>query len=456
MRRRRSTLTTTGGRTMRLGRGPVVVTIAGMALVAAACGSSSSAGGGGGTGTATTPGVTSDSITLGATTPLTGPAAPGYDEIAPATNAVFQAINAQGGIFGRKINYIVKNDEYDPTLTATLTHELVLSDNIFADVGPLGTPTGLAVEPYLNSEGVPQLFIESGCTCWNQPTTDPWSFGWQPNYVVEGKILGQYIEQHFAGKKIAFLYQDDEFGMDGIKGLEDEIPAGSIVSKQNYVGTSAGLANALAPQIAAIHQSGAQVVVLYTIPAATALAMLSSAGSGFAPQWVVSSVGADPPTLSGLLSSFSKGKAGSTLLNGMITNAYLPPITDSTNPWVVAAKKILAKYDPGYHWDGNSEYGVMLGINVVELLKATGQNLTRQALVNTLESQGPSFASAGLSPLTYSSTDHNGFSGSEVVQVESGGAAIKVLTPVYVTTETGPITKYTGAAATPPSWVTSG
>jgi branched-chain amino acid transport system substrate-binding protein len=438
-------------------RASLAACLAGVALVAAACSSSPSSTGSTGTSTtassAPTPGVTASSITIGTTTPLTGPAAPGYDEIAPAVDAVFKYINAQGGVNGRTINYLIKNDEYDPTLTATLTRQLVLQNNIFADIGPLGTPTGLAVEPYLNTEGVPQLFIESGCTCWNEPTKYPWSFGWQPNYVVEGKILGQYIEQHFAGKKIAYLSQDDEFGMDGVKGLDEEIPASAVVSQQTYVATSAGLADALAPQIAAIKRSGAQVVVLYTIPAATALSLLSSAGAGFAPQWVVSSVGADPPTLTGLLSSFSKGKAGAALLSGMITNAYLPPITDSTNPWVVDAKAIIAKYDPGSHWDGNSEYGVALGVNVVELLMAAGKNLTRAGLAHTLETDGPSFASAGLSPLTFSATDHNGFSGSEIVQLGTDGTTINDLTPVYVSTETGPITKYTGTEATPPSWL---
>jgi branched-chain amino acid transport system substrate-binding protein len=432
----------------------LVAPVASLALVAAACGSSGPSGGGGGS--APTPGVTATQILIGTTTPLTGPAAPGYSEIAPAANAVFEWVNAQGGIYGRKIKYLIDNDEYDPTLTSSLTRQLVLSSKIFADVGPLGTPTGLAVQPYLNTQGVPQLFIESGCLCWDNPTQYPWSFGWQPNYVVEGKILGQYVAQHFAGKKIAFLYQDDEFGMDGVKGLEQEIPAASIVSQQSYVGDSAGLANALAPQIAAIKRSGAQVVVLYTIPAATALALISSAVGAYAPQFVVSSVGSDPPTLTALLSSFSKGKLGATLLDGMITNAYLPPLTDTTNPWVTLAKTILSKYEPGYHWDGNSEYGVMLGISFVELLKANGATLTRASLVHTLVTQGSMLATAGLSPLTYSATDHDGFSGSEIVQLSNGGTTINTLTPVWVTKAAGAISAYTGAAETPPSWLSAG
>ena len=116
---------------------------------------------------ASTPGVTSSSITIGATVPLTGPAAPGYDEIAPAMNAVFGYVNAHGGVYGRKINYMYLDDGYNPANTATLTRKLVLQNNIFADVGPLGTPTQTAVQGFLNAQKVPQLFIESGCNCWS-------------------------------------------------------------------------------------------------------------------------------------------------------------------------------------------------------------------------------------------------------------------------------------------------
>ena len=175
-------------------------------------------------GAASTPGVTSNQITIGATVPLTGPAAPGYDEIAPAMNAVFSYVNAHGGVNGRKIKYIYLDDGYNPANTATLTRKLVLQDNIFADVGSLGTPTQAAVQGFLNSQKVPQLFIESGCNCWSN-SKYPLSLGWQPPYTVDGKILGNYIKKNFAGKKIGYLYQDDEFGQDVVKGLDMEIPA---------------------------------------------------------------------------------------------------------------------------------------------------------------------------------------------------------------------------------------
>ena len=199
-------------------------------------------------GAASTPGVTSSSVTIGATVPLTGPAAPGYDEIAPAMNAIFAWANANGGVNGRKISYTYLDDGYNPANTATLTRQLVLQDNIFADVGSLGTPTQSAVQSFLNTQKVPQMFIESGCNCWSS-SKYPESSGWQPPYTVEGKILGAYIKAHFAGEKVGYLSQGDEFGQDFIEGLNMEIPAASVVSRQTYDAST--LAGPLSNQVAA-------------------------------------------------------------------------------------------------------------------------------------------------------------------------------------------------------------
>jgi ABC-type branched-subunit amino acid transport system substrate-binding protein len=275
-------------------------------------------------GAASTPGVTANSINIGATVPLTGPAAPGYDEIAPAMNAVFAWANAHGGVFGRKIHYTYLDDGYNPANTATLTRKLVLQDNIFADVGSLGTPTQSAVQGFLNTQKVPQLFIESGCNCWSN-SKYPQSSGWEPPYTVDGKVLGSYIKANFAGQKVGYLSQDDEFGQDVVKGLDMELSASSVVSRQTY--DAATLAVPLSNQMAALKAAGAQVVVMATIPAATALAMLPAAAIGYAPQYVVDGVGADAPTVGPLLSSFTQKGGGSAaqaagaagLLNGMIT-----------------------------------------------------------------------------------------------------------------------------------------
>jgi ABC-type branched-subunit amino acid transport system substrate-binding protein len=421
-------------------------------------------------GAESTPGVTSSSITIGATVPLTGPAAPGYDEIAPAMTAVFDYVNAHGGVFGRKIHYKYLDDGYNPSNTATLTRQLVLQDNVFADVGSLGTPTQSAVQGFLNAQKVPQLFIESGCNCWSNPKF-PQSFGWQPPYTVDGKILGAYIKANFAGKKIGYLSQDDEFGQDVVKGLDMEIPSSSVVSRQTY--DAATLAGPLSNQMAALKAAGAQVVVLATIPAATALAMLPAVSIGYTPQYVVDNVGADAPTVGPLLSSFTQKGGGTAaqaaaaagLLNGVITTSYFAPESDTSNPWVQTEKKLLEQYAPStyakYGLDGNTQYGVALAYTFVQALEKAGKNLTRQDLVSAIESDGKSFVTPGFVPLSYSSSSHFGFEGEEVVKLEStappavtptgswiGGVAVG---PVETTSPgSGPIKKYTGPTSVPP------
>ena len=313
-----------GGNALRI-RGIAIVCVAGLL---AACGSSTSSDNG--TNTASAPGITATTITIGSTQPLTGRAAPGYSEISAASSAYFQYLNAKGGIFGRTITYTYYDDGYNPTNTASLTRKLILEDKVFALFSALGTPTHQAVVDYINAQKVPDLFVSSGCNCWNDVSKWPWTFGWQPDYTIEGKILGQYVQQSLSGKKVGYFFQNDEFGTDGVKGLDAQLGASSVpdAARQNYVPTNTNVK----PQIAALQASGAQVVVAFSIPAFTALALLAAAGSGYHPIWVVSNVGSDVTTLTGLLKAFSGGKAGGQLLGGMVTDTYLPLPGNSSNP----------------------------------------------------------------------------------------------------------------------------
>ena len=165
---------------------PVAV-LAVLALVAAGCGSSSSSTGA----SSSVPGVTKTTITFGTHQPLTGPAAPGYSEIAPASQAFFNYVNANGGVYGRKITLIIKDDAYNPTNTVNVVHQLVLQNNVFGTFEGLGTPTHTKVVAFLNASKVPDVFVASGCPCWDNGSSQPYTFGWQPNYTIEGKILGQ-------------------------------------------------------------------------------------------------------------------------------------------------------------------------------------------------------------------------------------------------------------------------
>ena len=312
-------------RSSRFKSGCAVLAVGLASITVAACGSSSNGGG------ASAPGVTAKSITFGTHQPLSGPAAPGYSEIAPASQAFFDYVNAHGGVYGRKIHLIIKNDQYDPTQTVNVVKQLVLQDNVFGIFEGLGTPTHTKVVGFLNASKVPDLFVASGCPCWDNGGSQPETFGWQPNYTIEGKILGQYIAQHFGGQKVGVLYQDDDFGQGGLAGIADELPASQIVSKQPYQSGTTSLAT----QITALKSSGAQVLVEFTVPIYTAISRLTSFTLGYSPQLVVSNVGIDPITLAGLLKTVSKGKvSGDALINGAITDGYLPPFSDTSNPWI--------------------------------------------------------------------------------------------------------------------------
>ena len=420
-----------------------VAGIAAVALVAAACGSGSGSGSPSSkstTNTASAPGITANQILIGSHQPLTGVAAPGYDEIAPASNAYFQYVNAHGGVYGRKIVYKYLNDQYDPTITASTVHQLVLQNNVYAIFDGLGTPTHLAVVKYLNSSKVPDVFVASGCECWNDPGTYPDTFGWQIDYVREGKILGNYIKQHFAGKKIGYFYQDDEFGQDGVKGLNYEIPKSQVVASVSYNPTVTNVA----PQVTALKAAGAQVVVSFSVPAFTALLKLISLKLSFSPQLVVSDVGSDPITLAGLLEAFAKqGGAtvsGNQLTQGIITDGYLPSLGSTSNSWIQLFTKIHSQYLPKLPMDGNVLFGLGVAYTFVQAMLKAGRNPSRQDLVNAINGGLPQGVS--VAPYAYSATNHDGITGAYMGVVKNGALVATGPTQVTDTTAGGAITTY--------------
>jgi ABC-type branched-subunit amino acid transport system substrate-binding protein len=428
---------------------PLAFVAAGAAAAMIAAGCSSSTSPSSGAATASAPGITAHQILIGSHQPLTGVAAPGYSEIAPAANAYFQYVNAHGGIYGRKIKYTYLDDAYDPSKTVSDVHQLILQDNVYAIFNGLGTPTHLAAVSFINSSKVPDVFVASGCDCWNDPSKYPETFGWQIDYVREGKILGSYIKQHFAGKKIGYFYQNDEFGQDGVKGLDYEIPHSQVVARQSYVPTNVNVG----PQVAALKAAGAQVVVAYSVPAFTALLKLTSLKLGYNPALVVSSVGADPITLGGLLVAFAK-KAGTTvsgnaLTQGIITNGYLPTLGNTGNSWIALFKKVHGTYDAKAPFDGNVLYGMAVGYAFVQAMMKAGKNPTRADLVKALNSglpQGPAVA-----PYAYSSSDHAGITGSYIGKITNG--VVVQQGPVYVTdtSPTGAVTAYSGSEQAAPA-----
>jgi ABC-type branched-subunit amino acid transport system substrate-binding protein len=423
----------------------MIAAAAALSLLAAACGGSSAGGGS----AASAPGITANQILIGSHQPLTGPAAPGYSEIAPASNAYFQYVNAHGGVFGRKIKYTYLDDGYDPSKTVSDVHQLVLQDNVFAIFDGLGTPTHLAAVNFLNSSKVPDVFVASGCACWNDTAAHPETFGWQIDYIREGKILGAYIKQHFPGKKVGYFFQNDEFGQDGVKGLDYEIPKSQVVSRQSYVPTNVNVG----PQVAALKAAGAQIVVSFSIPAFTALLKLTSLKLGYNPQLVVSNVGSDPITLGGLLQAFAKqsGKtvSGSALTQGIITDGYLPSLGDTSNSWIALFKKVHDTYDAKAPFDGNVLYGEAVGYTFVQAMLKAGKNPTRASLVNAINAGLPQ--GAAVAPYAYSASNHAGVTGAFIGMINKG--VITQQGPVYVTdtSPTGAVTTFSGSQQTAPS-----
>jgi ABC-type branched-subunit amino acid transport system substrate-binding protein len=434
-------------KTHRLRLPALVAAVAALATVAAGCSSSSSSATG--AATASAPGITATQILIGSHQPLTGPAAPGYSEISQASNAYFQYVNAHGGINGRKIKYTYLDDAYDPSKTTSVVHQLVLQNNVFAIFNGLGTSTHLAVVKYLNSSKVPDVFVASGCDCWNNPSAYPYTFGYQLDYIREGKILGSYIKQHFAGKKIGYFFQNDEFGQDGVKGLDYEIPHSQVVSRQSYVQTNVNIG----PQVAALKTAGVQVVVSFAITAFNALFKLTSLKLNYNPTMVASNVGTDPTTLGGLLEAFAKQSgatvSGNALTQNIITDGYLPTVSNTGNSWIALFKKIHDTYIPKLPFDANVLYGETVAYTFVQAMMKAGKNPTRADLVNAINAglpQGPAVA-----PFSYSSTNHSGVAGAYIGVIQNGALVQQGSVLVTDATPTGAVTAYTGSQPAAPA-----
>lgn len=415
---------------MRCKRWAAMAATATLATGVVACGGGSSSDGG------SAPGITKTQVTVGGHFPLTGPAAPGYSQIPVAIKAYFQQVNAEGGINGRKLKMIARDDGYNPTNTVKVTKQLVLQDKIFAMLGGLGTPTHSKVTDYLNSSRVPDLFVSSGCVCWNEPKEHPYTFGWQPDYLVEGKVLGTYVAENFNGKKIAYFGQNDDLGADGAKGLDRFIPKSQVVDRETYEPGNTDIG----PQVAKMKASGADIVVAFSIPAYTALLKLNSLKLDYNPTFVVTNVGSDPATLSGLLKSFSKGKAGGELIDGIVSDTYLPPIGDPSDSWIKLFKGIRDKYAPKLPWTGNTLYGFSMAYTFAEALRKAGKNPTRKSIVAAVETgklPGP-----GIVPFRYSADDHAGYAGVQVGTVK-GGALQTTGKPMVTDDGSGDVTPST-------------
>jgi branched-chain amino acid transport system substrate-binding protein len=352
------------------------------------------------------PGVSTDEIKIGITIPMSGIAAPGYNKIAPAAQAYLDYVNAHGGVYGRRVSLLVADDRYSPTLAVAKTTKLIFQDKVFAIAGALGTANHLAVlnSVRLGARGIPDLFVNTGYSGFDNPAKYPTTFTYLPSYVMEAKIIGSYLAKNFAGKKIGLIYQDDDFGRNAEVGFKT---AGTSFAVSKGYASGSQSSPGLAAQVGAMQAAGAEVVVMFGVTSATAVALITAGKMGYKPtKWIIGSVGGDSTTLKAL-------NVPAAVLAGATGASFLPSPTDSSDPYISFFKGINEKYNKGREktWDNNSLVGMNMAMILVQALRAAGKKLTRKALVNALIMKGKTFAQAGLVPLGYSKTSHAGYTG---------------------------------------------
>jgi len=320
-------------------------------------------------------GATDTEIKIGNIMPYSGPAS-AYGVIGKTEEAYFRKINAEGGINGRKINFISYDDGYSPPKTVEQARKLVESDEVLLVFNSLGTPPNSAIQKYMNSKKVPQLFVATGATKWNDPKEFPWTMGWQPNYQSESQIYAKYILKELPNAKIAILYQNDDYGKDYVKGLKDGLgakAASMIVTEESYETTQPTIDSS----IVKLKSTNADVFFNVTTPKFAAQAIKKMTEIEWKPLHFLNNVSIS-------IGSVMK-PAGFENAQGIISSAYLKDTSDpqwKDDAGMKAFDEFLAKYFPeGNRIDANLMYGYTVAQGVVHVLKNCGDNLTRENIM---------------------------------------------------------------------------
>ena len=354
---------------------PRLAAVAVFMVTLAAC------GGGTGATSQTDVGITSNSILLGNTIAQSGPAA-AYGTIANAELAYFTYINSQGGVNGRKINFKILDDAYNPAQTVPLTKQLVEQDQVFAMFSGLGTQAQTSVRDYLNSKKVPQLFVATGATTWGKDfASNQWTMSWQPPYQGESHIYAKDVLAKHSSAKIGVLYQNDDYGQDYLKGLTDGLgaKASMIVAKESYDVTAANTA----AQLTKLKAAGVDTLFLFSTPGFTIKSLVIVTLLHWQPTIYLNSV-SNPQVYMGLAA-----KAGAANQN-VTSVSYLKDPTDSQwagDDGMKLYKTVIAncsKCDPN---DGFNIYGVAVAYTMVDVLKQAGSTLTRANVMKIASSQ---------------------------------------------------------------------
>ena len=334
-------------------------------------------------GSSSDPGVTSTSILLGGTSPLTGPAA-SYASVARGAKAYFDSINAKGGVAKRKIDYDIVDDAYNPAQTVQGVRRLVEQDKVFAVFNTLGTESNLAIRDYLNQMKVPQLFAASGATTWGRDAAKyPWTIGFQPSYAAEGFVYGRYVAQSMKKAKIAVLFQNDDYGKDLLGALKSGLgrSGSKVVAAEPYQVTSPDVGS----QIAKLKASGANVLAIFATPTFAIQAYVFANRLGWKPKVIVNGV-SGTSNIMVLASEGGKNK----VVEGSITTNVLKDPTDprwKNDAGMKLYRSLLAKYAKGANVnDVYHVYGMAVGYETVGLLRRLGADPTRAGLMKAARS----------------------------------------------------------------------
>jgi branched-chain amino acid transport system substrate-binding protein len=317
------------------------------------------------------PGASDTEIKIGNIMPYSGPAS-SYGVIGKTEEAFFKMVNAQGGINGRKINFITYDDAYSPPKAIEQARKLVESDEVLLIFQSLGTPSNSAIMKYMNAKKVPQLFVASGGTKFGDPKNFPWTMGFQPNYQSEGRIYAKYIRDHFPDSKIAVFWQNDDAGKDQFKGLKDGLgdKVSMIIADKSYEVSDPSIDS----QIVALHDSGADIFFSWAAPKGSAQAIRKVGELGWKPKFFLANTATS-------VASVLK-PAGLQYSKDIISTAYLKDPTDpvwNNDPAVTKWREFMDKYYPdGDKTNANNLYGFVQAEAMVQVLKQCGDNLTRE------------------------------------------------------------------------------
>lgn len=359
------------------------------------------------------PGVTDEEIVIGQWSPQTGPAAL-WGAVARGTAAYFEMINAEGGINGRKLRLEIRDDAYQPSRTVAAAKELVEQENVFALVGGVGTATGMAVKDYLAEKGVPWVGPASGTTKWADPPSKN-LFSLYPTYELETQVLVKYIVEELKKDKIAFFYQNDDYGKEGLEGARAELKKHEkeLVAEVSVEVTDTDLQS----HVMKLKEAKPDVVILWLLPKHAAMTLGIAAKLGFKPQWVTGSTLSDAE----LMNEITKG-----LWEGVIFDVFyeLPSSDDETvKKYREAYEKYGKAKNPNEKWGPFFMAGFIFAEPLVEAMKAAGKDLTREKVIENMEKLKDWDGGAGYH-IGFSPTDRQGADYVRLAKCEGGKAVL--------------------------------